>query len=329
MIYRSAAPTYATENDKVFLLEKLDISTLIDFRTSYETKNLNFGKCKYEDNFMSFSVKKENSSDIDDIDRSKEALVMEDFTCYSTIRKLYKGTPRLGERRHSSIGLVRKRYNIPLINDPYFMNGVYPNAPTSVKLKCAAVKYLLPQSDKIAAFFLLSHLNTLGLFEMYRLTVEHTKREILTIFKILKCYDNYPISLFCSLGKDRTGISTALLLSCLGVPRDLIIEDYHQTEIHLQPSIESISRYFGRIGLTNPEFVMAPKEVMRRLLEYLDNQYGSIGVYLDSIGFSFSDQDQLRDILTCEQDSCFALSSSSSGLGGEQQLQAIPEHPEM
>jgi hypothetical protein len=26
------------------------------------------------------------------------------------------------------------KYNLPLINDPYFMNGVYPNAPPAVKL---------------------------------------------------------------------------------------------------------------------------------------------------------------------------------------------------
>lgn len=303
MFYRSAAPTYASEADKCALLDKLDIMTLIDFRTTYETKNLNFGRRKYEDNFMSFSVKKDNtSSDIDHIDRSKEELVMEDFTCYSTIRKIYKGTPRVGERRKSSIGIIRKRYNLPLINDPYFMNGVYPDAPSSVKFKCNAVKYLLPSGcEKISAYFLLKHLNELGLFEMYRLTIEFTQREILTIFRILKCMDNYPISIFCSLGKDRTGITTALLLSCLGVPRDIIVEDYHETEIHLAPSMEAISRYFNKIGLTNREFIMAPKEVMQRLLEYIDNQYGSTSKYLNSIGFSFDEQKTLFEVLTEER----------------------------
>jgi protein tyrosine/serine phosphatase len=303
MIYRSAAPTYATEEDKKFLLEKLDIMTLIDFRTTYETKNLNFGRRKYEDNFMSFSVKKEcSTSDIYHIDRSKEELIMEDFSCYSAIRKIYKGTPRVGERRKSSIGIIRKRYNLPLINDPYFMNGVYPNAPASVKVKCTLAQYLLPTGcEKVAAYFLLRHLNDLGLFEMYRLTIEYTRREILTVFRILKCHDNYPVSIFCSLGKDRTGIISALLLSSLGVPRDLILDDYHETEVHLQPSIESISRYFNRIGLTNDEFVRAPREVMQRLLEYLDNTYGSTNLYLESIGFTPCEQRLLFDVLTEER----------------------------
>jgi len=181
------------------------------------------------------------------------------------------------------------------------MNGVYPCAPTSVKLKCTAVRYLLPQGcEKVSAYFLLKHLNELGLFEMYRLTIEFTQREILTIFRLLKRHDNYPVSIFCSLGKDRTGMVTALLLSCLGVPRDLILDDYHETEAHLQPSIEGISRYFNKIGLTNPEFVMAPRQVMQRLLEYIDNTYGSVSKYLDKIGFSFEEQSLLFEVLTEE-----------------------------
>lgn len=303
MLFRSAAPTYATETDKNFLLDKLDIMTIIDFRTTYETKNLNFGRRKYEDNFMSFSVKKDcSSSDIDDIDTAKEELIMEDFSCYSALKKIYKGTPRIGERRKSSIGIIRKRYNIPLINDPYFMNGVYPNAPSAVKLKCTLAQYLLPTGyEKLSAYFLLKHLNDLGLFEMYRLTLEFTKREILTVFRILKCHDNYPVSIFCSLGKDRTGIISALVLSSVGVPRDLILDDYHETEIHLQPSIESISRYFNRIGLTNDEFVRAPREVMQRLLEYIDNTYGSTNKYLSSIGYSECEQRMLFEVLTEEK----------------------------
>jgi len=304
MLYRSAAPTYASESDKCFLLEKLDIMTLIDFRTTYETKNLNFGRKKYEDNFMSFSVKKEPCvSDVDRIDRAKEELVMEDFSCYSTIRKIYKGTPRVGERRKSSVGIVRRRYSLPLINDPYFMEGVFPQAPAAVKLRCKAVKLFLPQegSDKISAYFLLRHLNELGLFEMYRLTLEHTTREILTVFRILKNHDNYPVSIFCSLGKDRTGIITALVLSCLGVPRDLILDDYHETESHLEPSIESIKRYFNKIGLTNDEFVRAPRHVMQRLLEYLDNIYGGPHRYLETIGFSREEQTLLFEVLTEER----------------------------
>jgi len=295
-IFRSAAPTYATEDDKKVLLERLDIMTLIDFRTTYETKHLNFGRPKYEDNFLTFSAKVEDGNDIDKIDQCKEELIMEQPN-FSGLKRLYKGTPRVGARRCSMSGVVRKRYAIPMLNSTYFFNGLYPQAPAYTKLKCSMIRSFL-RSDKIAAYILLKHLNTLGLFEMYKLTVEHTKREILTIFRILKNPDNYPISFFCSLGKDRTGIISALLLSCLGVPRDLIIENFHASEEHLAPTIESIKSYFSKIGLTNEEFVQAPTYVMKKLLEYLDKQYGSVNGYLNSIGFTYLEQKLLFDLLT-------------------------------
>lgn len=295
-IFRSAAPTYASEEDKAVLLDKLDILTLIDFRTSYETKHLNFGRPKYEDNFLTFSAKVEDGSDIDKIDQCKEEIIMEQPS-FSGLKRLYKGTPRVGARRCSISGVTRKRYSIPLLNTTYFFDGLYPQAPTSTKFKCSTIRRLF-RSDKIAAYVLLKHLNSMGLFEMYRLTVEHTKREILTVFRIMKNPDNYPISFFCSLGKDRTGIISALLLSCLGVSRDLIVDNFNQSEEHLAPSIEKIKSYFNKIGLTNEEFVQAPKHVMSQLLEYLDREYGSVGGYLNSIGFTFEEQRLLFNLLT-------------------------------
>eukprot|EP01111_Echinosteliopsis_oligospora_P011952 TRINITY_DN404_c0_g1_i2.p1 TRINITY_DN404_c0_g1~~TRINITY_DN404_c0_g1_i2.p1 ORF type:complete len:375 (-),score=82.51 TRINITY_DN404_c0_g1_i2:70-1194(-) len=301
MFYRSAAPTYATEEDKEYLLGKLDIMTLIDFRTTYETKNLNFGKPKYEDNFLLFSVKEDTviSKDIDKTDPTKEALIMEEISSYPVLKRLYKGTPRVGERRNSLNGVVRKRYHIPLINDHYFFQGIYPGAPASVKLKANAVRYIL-QSDKIASYFLLKHLNEMGLFEMYRITVDHVQREVLTVFSVLRKMDNYPINIFCSLGKDRTGMMTALLLSCLGVPREIIIEDYHETDSHLASSLPKIQKYFISVGLTKEEFVLAPREIMAKFLEYLDKKYGGPCEYLNQIGFTFEDQKYVYDMLTEE-----------------------------
>jgi len=304
MFYRSAAPTYATEEDKEYLLGKLDIMTLIDFRTSYETKNLNFGKTKYEDNFLLYTAKEDDTAaaaakEIDKTDPVKEALIMEEVSSYPVLKRIYKGTPRVGERRNSLSGVTRKRYHIPLINDHYFFQGIYPGAPASVKLKANAVRYIL-QSDKVAAYFLLKHLNDMGLLEMYKITVDHVQREILTVFSVFKKMDNYPISIFCSLGKDRTGMMTALLLSCLGVPRELIIEDYHETDAHLAASLPKIQKYFISVGLSKEEFVLAPKQVMADFLDYLDKHYGGPSQYLDKIGFTFEDQRYLYEMLTEE-----------------------------
>jgi protein-tyrosine phosphatase len=44
-----------------------------------------------------------------------------------------------------------------------------------------------------------------------------------------------PLALNCSAGKDRTGLGSALILSALGVPRDMVIADYALSETYVPP----------------------------------------------------------------------------------------------
>ena len=41
-----------------------------------------------------------------------------------------------------------------------------------------------------------------------------------------------PVLFHCTVGKDRTGIAAALLLSALGVPRELVVEDFRASDQH-------------------------------------------------------------------------------------------------
>ncbi|MEL0209974.1 MAG: tyrosine-protein phosphatase [Novosphingobium sp.] len=47
-----------------------------------------------------------------------------------------------------------------------------------------------------------------------------------------------PIMYHCSAGQDRTGVTTAVVLSALGVPRDVIVEDYHLSTQFRRPAFE-------------------------------------------------------------------------------------------
>ena len=44
-----------------------------------------------------------------------------------------------------------------------------------------------------------------------------------------------PLAFHCAAGKDRTGIAAALLLSVLGVPRPVVIDDYLVSNAMLDP----------------------------------------------------------------------------------------------
>jgi protein-tyrosine phosphatase len=46
------------------------------------------------------------------------------------------------------------------------------------------------------------------------------------MFRLLIAPGALPALVHCTSGKDRTGVGVALLLSALGVPRDVVVEDY-------------------------------------------------------------------------------------------------------
>jgi protein-tyrosine phosphatase len=47
-----------------------------------------------------------------------------------------------------------------------------------------------------------------------------------------------PVAYICSAGQDRTGFTTAMILSALGVPRDVIMKDYLLSTTYRQPQFE-------------------------------------------------------------------------------------------
>ena len=51
--------------------------------------------------------------------------------------------------------------------------------------------------------------------------------------KLLTVPSNFPAVICCAIGKDRTGVLSALIQGCLGVPREEIVDGYHQSEVYL------------------------------------------------------------------------------------------------
>ncbi|WP_159267542.1 tyrosine-protein phosphatase [Zhongshania aliphaticivorans] len=74
---------------------------------------------------------------------------------------------------------------------------------------------------------------------------------------------NTPLVVNCSAGQDRTGFASALLLSALGVPRDVIIEDYLLSTQHRDTANE-----FGDIDLKE---AAKTNSFAKLMLRYTDN----------------------------------------------------------
>ncbi|MEM1144083.1 MAG: tyrosine-protein phosphatase [Pseudomonadota bacterium] len=124
-----------------------------------------------------------------------------------------------------------------------------------------------------------------------------------------------PAVVNCSAGQDRTGVTSALLLSVLGVDRTLIFEDYllstdfrrpqnEKGDVDLEAAAETnafagmMLRYSAGMknpSRPNPLVTASGTPFVQFTFDALEAEYGSIPAYLDSeLGISPEQQVQLR-----------------------------------
>lgn len=127
-----------------------------------------------------------------------------------------------------------------------------------------------------------------------------------------------PIILHCSAGQDRTGFISAMVLSVLGVDRDIIFEDYELSTDLRRPAIEkgdinyveaAKTNAFAKMMLAygadkpktraNPLRTEEGKPFIEYTFEVLDTEYGSVEGYLKrEVGLTDEDIAKLRNIYT-------------------------------
>ena len=123
----------------------------------------------------------------------------------------------------------------------------------------------------------------------------------LRLFNIFADEASYPILLHCTAGKDRTGVSTAFLLSVLGVDRPIIDADYLLTNRDVERQVDYVQQNFGlpkgmdRSSMMNAAGV--PQTAIVDFLEGVDKRYGGPIEYLREIGVTDKTFDSIREIL--------------------------------
>lgn len=110
------------------------------------------------------------------------------------------------------------------------------------------------------------------------------------MFEIFANADDHPIVLHCTAGKDRTGVSTAFLLSVLGVDRAIIEADYILTNRDVSRQVEFLERHVGLPeGINRDEMMFhagVPETAMHDFLNGLEERWGGALGYLRSIGIA-------------------------------------------
>ena len=121
----------------------------------------------------------------------------------------------------------------------------------------------------------------------------------LRLFGILANEENLPVVLHCTAGKDRTGVSTAFLLSVLGVSRAVIEADYLLTNLDTERQADFIERTVGYPeGYDRESMISAagvPKDAMKDFLDGVESKWGSVIEYLTKIGVTQAQMDSVRN----------------------------------
>ena len=155
------------------------------------------------------------------------------------------------------------------------------------------------------------HVNFLGgeipVFDDYRRDMGDWYREWLTvsgtqiaqIFAIFARYPEQGIYFHCSIGKDRTGIITALILGLAGCAAADIVADYAESFDNNRDS-----ETYRTIAESQKRYLYSKPEYMERMLRHLDEAYGGIPAYLKQIGLSAEELDSLRESFTAPAAEC-------------------------
>lgn len=113
-----------------------------------------------------------------------------------------------------------------------------------------------------------------------------------------------PVLIHCTAGKDRTGLTSALLLELLGVPRESIVGDYALSarfEAQIARRLDGDLRVLRKLRLTEAQIaplLTATPNTIRNALAYLDDKYDSVESYvLQQCGVHVATLDKLRSRL--------------------------------
>lgn len=113
--------------------------------------------------------------------------------------------------------------------------------------------------------------------------VENNKKEFKEMFNIMVDENNYPILLVGSLGKDRVGIASFLILYALDVYEATIIEDYMLSGklIDISTIVESAHDMPEHIQEAITALLSVNTAYLVFAIEHINKKYGSVDKYLE------------------------------------------------
>ncbi len=164
------------------------------------------------------------------------------------------------------------------------------------------LKNHLEQDVVGAAEHLLPHLGEL--YEMMLKEAADQFAQVAGLVAQVESGANNAVLIHCTAGKDRTGISTALILDAVGVQRDSVVKNYAESQQNLAgPWADGMLAKLKAAGIPlKPRLVAlvttTPPKAIETALNWVDKHHGSSANYLQHGGLSGAQINQLKQVLT-------------------------------
>jgi len=319
-IFRSGRLGGATKADQKMILEGLGVTTLIDLRSPTELRD---DDALMADVFEGFTdlVWIENG-------RKRDGCLRELAPGVSPVeksRKLFKkgsgdsdvvsaedemcnmgcDDPQAvpAERALAKSGDRKERHFVSLMNEFKYVRGTVTKlrkrdiAKALIKAPGAFLSKRIWNSLK-EPFMI--EINSGGLIMLNDLLLRFGAPGIKYVLDLCAESDRYPVVFYCTAGKDRTGVITAIILSICGAKIEDIVEDY-SLSANVYAEMNDHKALVGGLtqrSLDPKTFLGAPPEVMADTLLAIKENYGSVEGYCDWIGFGPERREKLKKALT-------------------------------
>lgn len=145
-----------------------------------------------------------------------------------------------------------------------------------------------------------------SLSQMYRHLLDERQAAFQQIFTTMADAGPGVVLFHCTVGKDRTGLVAALLLSLAGVAAPVIVEDYSQSATNIAPLTEGFRQRLADSPIDVDPTVFAhmmssEPQTMVETLAHLDTKYGGPLAYLQHTGLTQAHLDRITARLLDER----------------------------
>jgi protein tyrosine/serine phosphatase len=304
-IIRMGRISDATDADIDLLLQKVNLTTLVDLRSPTELKDdPTLFRAAVFGNFTNLVWKEDG--------RGKEGCLKELKEGEGVIKK--RPWSRNGktvqeedyefdvEEESSELSTQpgrKERYFVSIMNEFKYVKGTVSKLRkrdiTKAILKSPGALVSRRVRSSVKKPFL-DEINDGGLPMLNELLLRFGAPGIRYVLTLCSDRQRHPIGFYCTAGKDRTGLIAAIILGLCGTKPEDIVEDYSlSAKVYAQMNDhQAMVGALSQRNLDAKTFLGAPPAVMRATLEAIHEEYGSVEGYCDWIGFGKEDQEALR-----------------------------------